>query len=85
VKVLEDATADGTGIGHPHIWTTGGPEDRDRIHLAVPNGRAVFFDTGPGGVIMVSIEDGQLVLFGEMGDLIMRPRDECQIRVTASR
>jgi hypothetical protein len=67
---------------HKHIWTTGGPEDLDLIHLAVPEGHSVYFDCGPGGVILVSIEEDSLDLYGEMGNLSVRPVADAEVRVT---
>jgi hypothetical protein len=36
------AEHESTEVEHPNIWTTGGPDDHDLIHLAVPLGHHVY-------------------------------------------
>jgi hypothetical protein len=71
-----------TKVEHRHIWTTGGDDDNERVPLAVPEGHSVYFDCGAGGVILVSIEQDSLDLYGEMGDLSVCPKSDAEVRVT---
>ena len=94
VQIIEDALAfvaaaspkvnprKSTKVEHKHIWATGGDDDNERVPLAVLEGHSVYFDCGPGGVILVSIEEDSLDLYGEMGNLSVRPVADAEVRVT---
>ena len=47
----------------------------------MPEGHHVFFDCG-GDVILVCIEQNELVLYAERGELSIRPKSDAEVRVT---
>jgi hypothetical protein len=67
------------------IWTTDGEVPNEvMVPLGVKSGRAVFFDTGEGGVIEAYIDHGFLVVCnGEGGfNVVVRPVSENEINIT---